>query len=54
MLDGSIDLPTNWWAVKVTRTAVTGFLRVIYTIYTKRLSDSREKRDAAHEKRETS
>jgi len=32
MLDSSIDLPTNGWAAKVTRTAVTGFLRVIYTI----------------------
>ena len=32
MLDGSIDLPTNCWVAKVTRTAVTGFLHLIYTI----------------------
>ena len=50
MLDGPIDLPTNCRAATVTH--VRFFTRNV--CHTKRISDSREKRDASREKRETS
>ena len=50
MLDGPIDLPTNCRAATVTH--VRFLTRNI--CHTKRIIDSREKRDASQEKRETS
>ena len=49
MLDGPIDLPTNCRAATVTH--VPFLTRNI--CHTKRISDSREKRDASREKRLT-